>query len=414
MFFLIILQLKAYAKEQGIPPPNSKYRGYASSTVQIDYLRIAEDLYSKLLCTSHILADCSLFLTFLSMGYLIYGIVYEKARCKKNPVYGFYWATVFFSIDIFFLTIAYFKTNAIMGPQLIIFLILEFIVSIVIVCKSKHPDFPIPLVPTEDEEQIEEMNNSEAAGPNLEEKAWVQGDPDSIQLVPAKRTDEYANHMDNKQKMGKFTWCVTVLLYIVQVLALWFPVATLHAFAYNIVDRVEVLMTFPLESFVEFVLYLIPAICFFVVLNLPFYNFYNKESQCFTKQEKILKICFVVIKVLNTLIAAAVIWIVGISTHSLALTFSWSRDSEARLLVTVLLPILLTFEMAKAIWRIIKKNHAKTKPMTENAKNIMRPENQGAGETESHCTWRQGAQELEGQVAKKPGSQGAAVNKSGF
>jgi len=137
--------------------------------------------------------------------------------------------------------LAYFKTNAIMGPQLITFLILEFIVSIAIVRKSKHPDFPIPLVPTEYEERIEEMNNSKVAGQKLGEKAWAQGDPDfPIPLVPAKRTDEYANRMNNKQKMSKFTRCVTVLLYTVQVLALWFPVATLHAFAYNIVDRVEV------------------------------------------------------------------------------------------------------------------------------------------------------------------------------
>jgi len=311
--------------------------------------------------------------------------------------------------------LAYFKTNAIMGPQLITFLILEFIVSIAIVRKSKHPDFPIPLVPTEYEERIEEMNNSKVAGQKLGEKAWAQGDPDfPIPLVPAKRTDEYANCMNNKQKMSKFTRSVTVLLYTVQVLALWFPVATLHAFAYNIVDRVEVLMTFPLESFVEFVLYLIPAICFFVVLNLPFYNFYNEEHQCSTRQEKILKICFVLIKVLNTLIAAVVIWIVGISTHSLALIFSWSRDSEARLLVTVLLPILLTFVMAKAVWRIIKKNQAtETNPTTKNAKTIMTPGNQGAGETKSQegelgC---QEAGELRRQVDKKPGSQGApAVN----
>ena len=365
------LQLKAYAKEQGIPPPNSKYRGYASSTVQIDYLRTAEDLYSKLLFTSHILVDCSLFLTFLSTGYLIYGIVYEKARCKKNPVYGFYWATVLLSIDIFIVTVAYFKTNAIMGAQLILFLILEFIVSIVIVCQSKYPDFPIPLVSTKFSAKYEERT----------------------------------------KKMKKFTKCaVTALLYTVQVLALWFPVAVLHAFAYNIVDRVEVLMTFPLETFVEFVLYLIPAICFFAVLNLPFYNFYNEEHQCST----ILKTCFGVIKVLNTLIAAVVIWIVGISTHSLALIFSWSRDSEARLLVTVLLPILLTFVMAKAVWRIIKKNQAtETDQTTKNAKTIMRPGNQGAGEAKSQegelgC---QEARELGRQVDKRPGSQGTpAVN----
>ena len=236
-----------------------------------------------------------------------------------NPVYGLYWGTVLFSIDIFFVTVAYFKTNAIMGPQLMIFLILELIVSALIVLWSKHPGFPIP-------------------------------------LVPAACTDECQNRMNNdKQRMSKLTVCAIALLYTVQTVALWFPVALLHAFAYNIVDRVEVFMTFPLETFVEFVLYLIPAICFFVVLNLPFYNEEPQVSITMISREEILKNCFSVIKLLNVIIAAAVIWIVGISTRPLALIFSRSRDSEARLLVTVLLPILLTFVTAKAVWRIIKK-----------------------------------------------------------
>ena len=70
--------------------------------------------------------------------------------------------------------------------------------------------------------------------------------------------------------------------------------------------------------------------------------------------------------------------------------------------------------MAKAVWRIIKKNQAtETDQTTKNAKTIMRPGNQGAGEAKSQegelgC---QEARELERQVDKRPGSQGTpAVN----
>ena len=159
---------------------------------------------------------------------------------QKNLVYGLYWGTVLFSIGVFLITVTIFEPDVIMQPQLITFFILEFVVSVLIVCRSKSPDV-----------------SSKTAGQNLGEKAWVQGYHDfPIPLVPAKLADDYANHMNNKQKMSKFTRCITALLYTVQAAALWFPVAFSHAFAYTIfVDRVELLITFPLETFVEFVLY---------------------------------------------------------------------------------------------------------------------------------------------------------------
>ena len=88
--------------------------------------------------SSHILADCVLFLTILSTGYLIYRTVYKYARCKKNLVYGLYWGTVLFSIDVFLITVTSFEPDAIMQPQLITFLILEFIVSVLIVYAGRR------------------------------------------------------------------------------------------------------------------------------------------------------------------------------------------------------------------------------------------------------------------------------------
>jgi len=229
--------------------------GYAYNNTQIDHFLVTEDLFSKLFTSSHILADCVLFLTILSTGYLIYRTVYKYARCKQNPVYGLYCSTILFSIDVFLITVTIFEPDAIMQPQLITFLILEFIVSVLIVCRSKSHDV-----------------SPKTAGQNLGEKVWVQGYTDfPIPLVPAKLADDYshANRTNNEQKMSEFTRCVSQP-YCAQYKQqhFWFPVAFSHAFA---VDRVELLITFPLETFVEFVLYLIPLICVLVVSNLPFY-----------------------------------------------------------------------------------------------------------------------------------------------
>ena len=155
---------------------------------------------------------------------------------------------------------------------------------------------------------------------------------------------------------------------------MWFPVATLHAFVYNIIpNRAEAFLTSPLETFVELVFYLLLAICFFVVLNLPFYT---EKPRCCTTWKSLKKSCgsimsfyvedcgntreifkenFVyIIKLLNICTLLALISIAAFSTRYVALTLSHSQDSDARLLIAVLPTVAVTAVVALK-WPNIKE-----------------------------------------------------------
>ena len=274
--------------------------------------------FQTLIDLSNILLHCLIFLTFLNASYYIYKAVYKSG--KTNPSYGACWATVLFSIDVFCLTLLHFDKDAINDPVLIIFLVLEFIVSILMAIiftylfKSENDDLelPIPLV-----------------------------------SITSRRIEEI--------QVRKFIPLCAVLL-LLQAIAIWFPIAALHAFVYNIIpDRVEVFLTNPLETFIELVFYLLLAICFFVALNLPFYI---NKPQCCTSWEMAWEMfkenSVYIIKLLNICVLLALIVIAGFSTRYIALTLSHSQDSDARLLIAVL-PTVAVSAVVALKWPHIKR-----------------------------------------------------------
>ena len=131
-------------------------------------------------------------------------------------------------------------------------------------------------------------------------------------------------------------------------MALWFPVAFLHAFIQYAIVCVEVFVTSsPLEVYIELLFYLLFFICCFVVLNLPFYI---KKPESRTKYTKYVVIIFSLLSILTLF---AIVSIAGFSTRYIALTLSHSQDSDARLLIAVL-PTVVAAVVAMR-WDHIKK-----------------------------------------------------------
>ena len=311
--------MKAYAKEQGVPPPNSNLKGFVSEYGTLPNGRSVGPSFQTLIDFSIVFLHCLIFFTFLSASYYIYKAVYKNG--KTNPSYGACWAIVLFSVDIFCTTLLLYDKDAIKDPVLIIFLVLELVVSILMAIiftylfKSEKDDLelPIPLVSITSR-QIEE--------------------------TPA-------------NPVRKFKLYCAVLL---QPFAIWFPVATLHVFLYNIIpDRTDAFLTNPLETFIELVFYLSLAICFFVALNLPFYI---KKPRCWISWEIALEVfkenCVYIIKLLNICVLLVLISIAGFSTRYVALILSQSQDSDARLLIAVLPTVAVTAVVAFE-WPQIKK-----------------------------------------------------------
>ena len=294
--------MKAYAKEQGVPFPNSNLKGFVSDYGTLPRDRGIGPLFQTLIDFSNILLHCLIFLVFLSASYYIYKAVYKNG--KTNPSYGACWAIVLFSVDIFFATLLLYDEDAIKDPVLIIFLVLELIVSIfmaiiftyLFISKNDDSELPIPLISIT--------------------SRWIK-----------------------ELQVRNFLPLGAVLL-LLQAIAIWFPVATLHVFLYNIIpDRTDAFLANPLETFIELLFYLSLAICFFVALNLPFYI---KKPRCCTYWEN----CVYTIKLLNICVLLALISIAGFSTRYVALTLSHSQDSDARLLIAVLPTVAVTAVVA--------------------------------------------------------------------
>ena len=312
--------MKAYAKEQGVPSPNSNLKGFVSDLGTLPRDRGIGPSFQTLIDFSNILLHCSIFFAFLSASYYIYKAVYKNG--KTNPSYGACWAIVLFSVDIFFTTLLLYDKDAINDPVWIIFLVLEFIVSILMAIvftylfrfENDDLELPIPLV-----------------------------------SITSRRIKEI-------QVRRFIPLGAVLLLLLLQAIAIWFPVATLHVFLLNIIpDRTDAFLTNPLETFIELVFYLSLAICFFVALNLPFYI---KKPRCCTSWEVALEIFkenFVaIIKLLNICVLLALISIAGFSTRYVALTLSHSQDSDARLLIAVLPTVAVTAVVALK-WPHIKE-----------------------------------------------------------
>ena len=389
-----LIQLKAYAKEQGIPPnsnTNLQLKGYVSDYEMIIMTRQTNGLGLSIdivLTITNILAHCSIFFTTLSTSYYFYKAVYRNG--KKNPIYGAYWATVLFSTIIFFVTVTYYEKDAIMDTVLIIFLVLEFIVCMVMaftfIFNKSTEVFPIPIL------SVSCL------------RIW-------------------------KCKFKKTYFLCSVAL---QTVAMWFTVAFLHAFVYNLTNRFEVFLTNPLETFIEFVLYLSLAICFFVVLNLPFYM---EVSQCCSikflgpktqgkqtpgtqtqgtwtpgtqisvtpraspktwrtrltqtlvslkeRKSQIFKAFVAIVNILNIFVLIVLTFIMGASTRSVALILSQSQDSDARLLIAVLPTVAVTavVTLFPVYWHhievfvreLITQNSASNDRTTENTQPAIGP-----------------------------------------
>ena len=330
-------QLKAYAKEQGIPPPNSNLKGIVADYSTLPRGRGVGPSFQTFIDLSNILLHCLIFLTFLSASYYIYKAVYKNG--KINPSYGACWAIVLFSIDIFFVTLLLYDKDAVKDPVLIIFLVLESVVSIMMAIiftylfKSENVDLelPIPLVSITNR-KIEDILslNKKCSFPKL------------IAIILMQAT----------------------AIILMRATARWFPVATLHVFLYNIIrDRTHAFLTNPLETFIELVFYLSLAICFFVTLNLPFYI---KKPQCWISWEIALtleifkeiglykEVGLYIIKLLNIGVLLTLISIAGFSTRYVTLTLSHSQDSDARLLIAVLPTVAVTAVVALK-WPYIKR-----------------------------------------------------------
>ena len=204
--------------------------------------------------------------------------------------------------------------DAFKDHMLITFLSLEFICSMLLACifthycfSSEDLVFPIPLVP-----------------------------------------------VDYLQKWATSNCKITYFIFTeaLQIMALWFPVAFLHAFVQYAIIRVEVFVTSsPLEVYIELLFYLLFFICCFVVLNLPFYI--KKPQHC-------TEYVVIIINLLNVLTLFSIISIAGFSTRYLTLTLSHSQDSDARLLIAVL-PTVVAAVVAMR-WDHIKKFVRKLHP----------------------------------------------------
>ena len=204
--------------------------------------------------------------------------------------------------------------DALKDYMLLTFLSLEFICSMLLVYFFTHSFtsnvFPIPLVPT-----------------------------------------------DYLQKQAKRNCKLIYFIFtkLLQIMALWFPVAFLHAFIQYAIVRVEVFVTSsPLEVYIELLFYLLFFICCFVVLNLPFY---------IKKPESRTKYVVIIFKLLSILTLFAIVSIAGFSTRYIALTLSHSQDSDARLLIAVL-PTVVAAVVAMR-WDHIKKVVRKLHPQDQ-------------------------------------------------
>lgn len=365
--------MKAYAKEQGVPSPksNNNLKGFVDTLPRI---HITSPSFDTFLTISDVLVHCSILFTSLGTSHHIYKAVYKNA--KKNPVYGTYWATVLFLTNLFIVTVTYNEKDALKDPVVIVFLAVEAVFSIVMAFTftcffaftKEDLVFPIPII-------------------------GLQSCKDRC-----------------KKGYVFFTG-------IVQAVAMWFTVAGFHAFVSNItVHRVEVFLTTPLETFIEFVFYLLLAICFFVVLNLPFYIGHAPcemcdeccniicctpcvmcDECCYIVCCTPCKICNVCCNIkcctpcvmcieccnditlsslgtvhgfhkychpiwkmvekcanlLNIGVLLALIFIAGFSNRYIALTLSQSQDSDARLLMAVLPTVAVTAVVALK-WPYIK------------------------------------------------------------
>ena len=218
-----------------------------------------------------------------------------------------------FSLYFFLVLAINYGEDTFKDHMLITFLSLEFICSMLLACIYTHLFtstglvFPIPLVP-----------------------------------------------VDYLQKWAKSNCKITYFIFTeaLQIMALWFPVAFLHAFIQYAIIRVEVFVTSsPLEVYIELLFYLLFFICCFVVLNLPFYI--EKPQRC-------TKCVVIIINLLNILTLFSIVSIAGFSTRYLTLTLSHSQDSDARLLIAVL-PTVVAAVVAMR-WDHIKKFVRKLHP----------------------------------------------------
>ena len=245
-------QLKAYAKEQGVPSPKSdnNLKGFVDTLPRIHITSPSFDTFRNI---SNVLVHCSILFTSLSTSYHIYKAVYKNGK-KKPVIYGAYWATVLFLTDLFIVTVTYNEKDALKDPVLVAFLVVEGFFSIVMTFTftcffaftKEDLVFPIPII--------------------------------GLQSCKGRCKKGYI-----------------VFAGIVQAVAMWFTVAGFHAFVANItVHRVEVFLTSPLETFIEFVFYLLLAICFFVVLNLPFYIGCGAPIICCTPCEMCDEFCNII------------------------------------------------------------------------------------------------------------------------
>ena len=156
--------------------------------------------------------------------------------------------------------------------------------------------------------------------------------------------------------------CKFIFTELVQIMALWFPVAFLHAFIQYAIVRVEVFVTSsPLEVYIELLFYLLFFICCFVVLNLPFYI----EKPGCTKYVEYTKYVVIIFKSLDILTLFAIVSIAGFSTRYIALTLSHSQDSDARLLIAVL-PTVVAAVVAMR-WEHITKVVRRLRPQDQNS-----------------------------------------------
>ena len=354
-------QLKAYTKEQGVPSPktDNNLKGFVDTLPRIHITSPSFDTFRNI---SNVLVHCSILFTSLSTSYHIYKAVYKNGK-KKPVIYGAYWATVLFLTDLFIVTVTYNEKDALKDPVLVAFLVVEGFFSIVMTFTftcffaftKEDLVFPIPII--------------------------------GLQCCKDRCKKGYVF----------FTG-------IVQAVAMWFTVAGFHAFVSNLtVHRVEVFLTSPLETFIEFVFYLLLAICFFVVLNLPFYIGCAPCEMCdefcyiirctpcemcnhccniicccddiilsllgtihgFHKYcHPIWKMVETCANLLNIGVLLALIFIAGFSNRYIALTLSQSQDSDARLLIAVLPTIAVTAVVALK-WPYIKKIARKLRPQED-------------------------------------------------
>ena len=329
--------MKAYAKEQGVPPPDSNLKGVASYyNKTLPRNCSAYPKFRTLIITSNVLLHLLILFTYHFTSYYIYDVVYKNG--KENPIYGAYWATVLLSIARLISVLILLHDNDTLkhSKVLLVFLGLEFVCSVMltaIIIRLQKCTFPIPVVPV----------------------------------------DCLKNPNESKHKNKYY-----LFILIHHILSLFFPAAYLHALTQYAISRVEVLVTLsPLEVYIELVFYLMFISIFFAVLNLPFH---------IEKPKNFKKNCgCIIIKLLIIFILLSILVIAGFSTRYVVLTLSQSQYSDARLLITVLVPLVLAMRW-KEIQNIVRKLSS---IFGENAS--AQDDNQSTSETNAERNQRQNA-----------------------